>query len=109
MKMDRVKAFEKLLIENIELFLSQGGVIIFGSFGIDPKYACPISTIGLNSGTYLGTADLPEFIASKFELNISYQEIWSFIIGFDGKNHREQNQFFDLGMKLREKYSPIVV
>ena len=106
----RAQKLETLLISNIEKFLTNQGQLVYGSFGFGKLEACPLNTIIVNSGANVAqgtTAILSEF--SKFGLDFSFQELLSFMRGFDDDadfNEVLDDEFFYLGNKLREKYKP---
>lgn len=117
---EKIVALEALVEKHIESFLARGGKLICRSFGDGERAACALTTISwdlckVSFNCVVDTLKRTEvsFLFDATGYHFFCTECWAFIFGFDGRkqtdsSHSEQNPaFYDLGLKLREKYHPV--
>jgi hypothetical protein len=104
---EQLDLFEEQITAAIDAHLARGGKLMVGGFyGADPNTLCPISCM---------TGACPkrgydEALSRELSFDISYNEMFEFINGFDTptsfQSPTQDSPLFRLGRKLREKYLP---
>ncbi len=100
MSPEQLEQFKQALIEASDKYIADGGKIIRGRF-VSDSGRCPM-------GCLLPEIKLPMFqvLTNKFGFEITDQEVWDFVYGFDGSRALtdEESPTYLLGRELRAKY-----
>ena len=107
MNADQFQSFKQQIIAAVDKHLAEGGTIATGGFGAG-KCLCPLSCLG---GENLGgTKPTYQSLTEQLGFLVSDDEVWGFILAFDGGEYFESHHdtaMKMLGVELRNKYLPL--
>lgn len=119
MDSDQFKQFEELIVKSCDELLSLGKKIRPGSFeSAEADCFCPIGAVLVDPQTQRLVKDGSRMVggyavdvSQKLGFELTSSEMWYFIGGFDNIEAATVSdpynaQFYQLGQKLRAKYSP---
>lgn len=106
MNAKQIETFKQAVIAAVDKHLADGGTLSIGTFG-SGECRCPISCLmGIDEPEDNSSRALVEHLSKKMGFDLSDEEVWSFIDGFDGNSWRHDNTMKSLGRELRNKYRP---
>jgi hypothetical protein len=101
---EQTQIFKDRIVQAVDAHIANGGILLSGCFGFRKTAMCPVSCV-------IGSPDLQGALSHKLVSNVlgfdvSDEEVWSFIDGFDGNPHTVVGvpELYQFGLELRQKY-----